>query len=117
MTKFLKTLLAAVLLCVSLTACTGGKPAEKSLLEQIKERGYIIVGTEGTYFPNSYHDDNGNLVGFDVEVAALIAKYMGVEVQYYETEWASIFTALDSGKIDMIVNECGYNDESLYAPA
>ena len=90
----------------------GDEPqTEKTLLEQIRERGYIIVCTEGTYFPNSYHNENDELVGFDVEVAALIAKHLGVEVRYLETEWASIFTALDSGKIDIIVNECGYNEE------
>lgn len=111
MKKLFKTILVVLLIAVSLSGCGQKEPTEKTLYEQIKERGYIIVGTEGTYFPNSYHDESGALVGFDVEVAALIAKYMGVEVQYFETEWASIFTALDSGKIDMIVNECGYNED------
>ncbi len=113
MRKLLKSLLVAALILVSITGCTSNKEPEKekTLLEKIKERGYIIVGTEGTYRPVSYHDESDKLVGFDVEVAAVIAKYLGVEVQYYETEWASIFTALDSGKIDIIVNECGYNDE------
>ena len=100
------------------TAAEGEQAAEpqsaeagQDRLAQIKERGYIIVGTEGTYSPNSYHDENGDLVGFDVEVAALIAKYMGVDVQYYETEWKSIFVALDTGMIDTVVNEVGYNEE------
>ena len=85
--------------------------AAPDLLDEILERGYIVVGTEGTYSPNSYHDDNGDLVGFDVEVAALVAKYLGVEVQYLETEWASIFAALDAGQIDTVINEVGYTDE------
>ena len=99
------------MMVLSLAGCQKEPEKEKTLLEKIKERGYIIVGTEGTYFPNSYHDESGKLTGFDVEVAALVAKYMGVEVQYYETEWASIFTALDTGKIDTIVNECGWKEE------
>lgn len=81
------------------------------LLDEILERGYLLVGTEGTYSPNSYHDENGDLVGFDVEVAALVAKYLGVDVQYVEMEWASIFAALDAGQIDVVVNEVGYTDE------
>ena len=84
---------------------------EPDLLDEILERGYIVVGTEGTYSPNSYHDENDELVGFDVEVAALVAKHMGVEVQYLETEWASIFAALDAGQIDTVINEVGYTDE------
>ena len=81
------------------------------LYDEIIKRGYLIVGTEGTYAPNTYHDEDGELVGFDVEVAALVAKHLGVDVQYVETEWASIFAALDSGQIDVIVNEVGYTDE------
>lgn len=110
MKKIVKSLLAAALIIVSFAGCSKKQEETKSLLEQIKERGYIIVGTEGTYIPKSYHDESGKLVGFDVEVAALIAKYMGVEVRYEETKWEAIFTALDTGKIDIIVNECGYNE-------
>lgn len=83
----------------------------KDRLDEILDRGYLIVGTEGTYSPNSYHDENGDLVGFDVEVAALVAKHLGVDVQYAEMEWASIFAALDAGQIDVVVNEVGYTDE------
>lgn len=84
---------------------------DADLLDEILERGYLIVGTEGTYSPNSYHDENGDLVGFDVEVAAAVAEHLGVEVQYLETEWASIFAALDAGQIDTVINEVGYTDE------
>ena len=115
MKKLLKAMIACTIVLLSLAGCSkqnnNTPAAPKTLLEQIRERGYITVGTEGTYFPNSYHDESGKLVGFDVEVAAVVAKYIGVEVQYFETELASIFTALDSGKIDTIVNECGYNED------
>lgn len=84
---------------------------ETDLLDEILERGYILVGTEGTYSPNSYHDENDQLVGFDVEVAATVAKYLGVDVRYVEMEWASIFAALDAGQIDIVVNEVGYTAE------
>ena len=41
-------------------------PADQ--LTQIQDKGVILIGTEGTYAPNSYHDEEGNLTGFDVEV-------------------------------------------------
>ena len=110
MFKKITAVLMAAALAVPFCA-TGVSAEEGDRLDEIMERGYIIVGTEGTYSPNSYHDEDDNLVGFDVEVAALIAKYMGVDVQYMETEWASIFAALDAGQIDMVVNEVGYTDE------
>ena len=88
-----------------------GEIPETDLLHDILERGYLIVGTEGTYAPNTYHNEDDELVGFDVEVAGLVAKYLGVDVKYLETEWASIFAALDAGQIDLIVNEVGYTEE------
>ena len=103
------TLLTSVITLTTLLAAPCS--ADGGRLDEILERGKIIVGTEGTYSPNSYHDENGDLVGFDVEVAALIAKYMDVDVEYMETEWQSIFAALDAGRIDMVVNEVGYTEE------
>lgn len=81
------------------------------LLNEIKERGYIIVGTEGTWSPYTYHDDNDELVGFDVEVAKYIADYIGVDVQYSETVWGSMFASLDAGQIDVVINGVSYSEE------
>ena len=81
------------------------------LLNEIKERGYIIVGTEGTWSPYTYHDDNDELVGFDVEVAKYIADYIGVDVKYSETVWGSMFASLDAGQIDVVINSVSYSDE------
>ena len=81
------------------------------LLDKIQEAGVIVVGTEGTYSPNSYHDEDGNLVGFDVDVARGIAEHLGVEIEFMEAEWDSLFGALDSGRIDIVVNEVEYSDE------
>ena len=77
--KFTAVLMAAVLTVPFSAMAVHAEEGDR--LDEIMERGYIIVGTEGTYSPNSYHDEDDNLVGFDVEVAALIAKYMGVDVQ------------------------------------
>lgn len=111
MKKLLTVVLVVLMTLTALSGCGKKEEEPKDLLEAIQKRGYIVVGTEGTYMPNTYHDEKGDLVGFDVEVAALIAKYLGVEVRYYETEWKSIFAALDAGKIDIIVNECGWTDD------
>lgn len=112
MKKWIRVMLIG-LMTLGLVACGNKSQTEtgKDKLDEIKERGYLLVGTEGTYAPNSYHDADNKLVGFDVEVAATIAKHLGVEVKYVETEWASIFAALDAGQIDVVVNEVGYTEE------
>ena len=107
----IKALAAVMTLILTLTAIPALADGTTDRLDEIKERGYLIVGTEGTWSPYTYHDEDDNLVGFDVEVAKLIADYIGVDVQYSETVWSSIFASLDAGKIDMVVNEVSYSEE------
>lgn len=84
---------------------------EGDQLAKILEAGKIVIGTEGTYSPNSYHDESGELVGFDVEVARKVAEKLGVEAEFMEAEWDSLFAAMDSGRIDTVINEVEYSDE------
>ena len=86
-------------------------PAAGGQLEQILKAGKLVVGTEGTYKPNSYHDESGALVGFDVEVARKVAEKLGVEAEFMEAEWDSLFAAMDSGRVDTVINEVEYNEE------
>ena len=102
-------------IAVLLTACggSGGSGAEGDLA-RVKDAGVLKVGTEGTYSPFSFHDPNGNkLVGYDVEVAAAVAKKLGVEVEYVETPWDSIFTGLTSQRFDDLFGGPPRKSESL----
>lgn len=110
MKKRFKLMLAAVLAAGMLTGCSkessnNTAETETDLLSEIQNKGVIVIGTEGTYSPNSYHDENGDLVGFDVEVGRKIAEKLGVEAEFVESEWDSLFAAMDSGRIDIVVNE------------
>ena len=107
MKKLISILLSVVLILTAAAAAAEGNDH----LDGIKARGYLIVGTEGTWSPYTYHDEEEKLVGFDVEVAKLIADYIGVDVQYSETVWSSIFGSLDAGQIDLVVNEVSYTEE------
>ncbi len=81
------------------------------LLAQIKERGSIIVAMEGTWAPWTYHDEDDNLVGYDVEVAQNIAEKLGVEVEFIEGAWDGLLAGLDAGRYDIMVNGVGVTDE------
>ena len=81
------------------------------LLDQIQQSGVIVVGTEGTYSPNSYHNEDGELVGFDVDVARGVAEKLGVNIEFVEAEWDSLFGGMDAGRIDIVVNEVEYSGE------
>lgn len=81
------------------------------LLAQIKERGSIIVAMEGTWAPWTYHDEDDNLVGYDVEVAQNIAEKLGVEVEFVEGAWDGLLAGLDAGRYDIMVNGVGVTEE------
>lgn len=81
------------------------------LLAQIKERGSIIVAMEGTWAPWTYHDENNDLVGYDVEVAQNIAEKLGVEVEFVEGEWDGLLAGLESGRYGIMVNGVGVTEE------
>lgn len=74
-------------------------------LSAIQQAGKILVGIEGTYPPFTYHDDDGTLVGYDVEVAQQIAEYLGVEVEFVESDWDSLLAGVDSGRLDTVIND------------
>ena len=71
----------------------------------------LKVGMEGTYAPYTYHADDGTLTGFEVDVANAIGEKMGYKVEFVETEWDSMFAALDAGNFDVVMNQVTMTDE------
>lgn len=74
------------------------------LLQEIKDRGEMTFGTEGTWAPWTFHDESGELVGFDIEVARGIAERLGVEASFAEGEWDGLLAGIDSGRYDTMAN-------------
>ncbi|MCM2536115.1 amino acid ABC transporter substrate-binding protein [Neobacillus pocheonensis] len=83
------------------------KTTSDDLLKQVKANGKLLIGTEGTYAPFTFHDKNGKLTGFDVELATEVAKRIGVTPEFKETQWDAMFAGLDAKRFDMIANEVG----------
>jgi cystine transport system substrate-binding protein len=104
--KILCTLLT-LLIAVSMTAVASAE----DLLSRIKDRGEIVIATEGTWAPWTYHDEDDRLVGFDVEVATKIAEKLGVKATFVECAWDSIFAGLDSERYDIAANGIEVTDE------
>ena len=75
MKKFV-SLLLALMMALGMTALA---EESKDQLARIQEKGEIVIATEGTWAPWTYTDENGNLVGFDVEIATAIAEKLGVK--------------------------------------
>lgn len=90
---------------------TETEPQAETTWDTIQKNGYITFATEGTYSPYSFHDDDDNLVGFDVEVAQAIAEKLGVEARFTETQWDGIIAGLDAKKYDAIANQVSITEE------
>lgn len=80
-------------------------------LARILEKGEIVIAMEGTWAPWTYHDENDELVGYDVEVGKMIAEKLGVEATFVEGEWDGLFAGLDSERYDIIINGVEVTDE------
>jgi len=112
--KPLRNLAMAALAALGFTATTATLPApalaqdtiqalsSESVIETIKKRGTLKVGLS-TFVPWAMRDNDGNLVGFEVDVATKLAADMGVEVELVPTAWDGIIPALISGQFDVII--------------
>ncbi|MEC3607412.1 cystine ABC transporter substrate-binding lipoprotein TcyA [Bacillus glycinifermentans] len=81
---------------------------DKNLWSQIKDKGVLTIGTEGTYEPFTYHDKKADkLTGYDVEVMQEVAKRLGLKAEFKETQWDSMFAGLNSKRFDVIANQVG----------
>lgn len=76
--------------------------AAGSVLEIIKKRGAIKVGMS-TFVPWAMRDKNGELIGYEIEVAKQLAADMGVKAEFVPTAWDGIIPALLTGKFDLII--------------
>ena len=80
-------------------------------LANIQSSGKLVIALEGAWQPWSFHDASDTLVGYDVEVSAAIAEKLGVEPEYVESDWDSLFAGLDAGRYDLVCNGVEVTDE------
>jgi L-cystine transport system substrate-binding protein len=104
--NWLKTLAAAAALQAVLLA-----PAHAGEnLAAVQSAGALKIGTEGTYAPFTYHDADGKLVGFDVEIGEAITKKLGVKAEFLEGKWDGLIAGLDANRYDAVINQVGITE-------
>ncbi len=94
LTIILSTLLVATFL-FSVSSFAG------TVIKRIQNRGMLVVGTTGHYPPFCVKDKNGKFIGFDIDIAAIIAKQLGVELKIKQMPISELFDAIDKGEIDL----------------
>ncbi|MFZ5570817.1 MAG: transporter substrate-binding domain-containing protein [Thermodesulfobacteriota bacterium] len=104
-----KGITALLILCLAAPVATGetAHPAAgESVIESIQKAGVIRVGMS-TFVPWAMKDKNGELIGFEIDVARKLAEDMGVRVEFVPTAWSGIIPALLTGKFDVIIGGMG----------
>ena len=100
MKKFLTMALAAAMLVMPLTACAAEGEAEGTAAAS---DGQFVVGFDAEFPPMGYMED-GEYVGFDLDLAAEVADRLGLEFVAQPIAWDSKDQELNSGNIDCIWN-------------
>ncbi len=112
MKKIISLALAALML-LSLSVFALADEADSDLA-YVKDKGTLVVGiTE--FAPIDYQDEDGNWVGFDADMAAAFADYLGVDVEFQIIEWDNKVLELDAKTIDIVWNGMTLTDEVMEA--
>ena len=109
MKKFFALLLALVL-TMSLAACGGGDKGAGSALKTVEE-GKLHMATNAAFPPYEMLTDDGGFEGIDVEVAAEIAKKLGLELVVDDQDFTAAITAAGNGQSDIVMAGLTVNEE------
>lgn len=80
-------------------------------LQNIKDKGQLVLGLDDSFPPMGYRDDDQNIVGFDVDVAKKVCEKLGVELKLQPIKWSSKEVELDTGNVDCLWNGFTKSDE------
>lgn len=102
---------AAASLAAPMLVPTRAFAAGKTLAD-VQASGVLQIGCEATYPPFTFRD-NGEIVGYDVDLAALMCASLGVEPEFIDTQWSGVIPALYAGRFDVIMSSMSYRKERL----
>lgn len=117
MKKRLLVLFAIMVLLVGSFALTGcGSDNESGSDDSwayIEGNGEMIIGLDDTFAPMGFRDEDGNLVGFDIDLATAVCEYLGVDATFQPINWDSKELELESKNIDCIWNGMSATPERM----
>lgn len=93
-----KIFLPLMLMILLLTGCGSEKPSNTAKR--------IIIGIDDEFAPMTFRDAQGNIVGFDVDLAKEVARRMGVEFEFRPINWNNKKIEITSGSVDIIWSGC-----------
>lgn len=108
----LLTLTSLVLAGSLLSACSQTKTdTDSDRWEEYKKNKKIVIGFDNTFVPMGFQDEEGNNVGFDIDLANAVFAEYDIEVDWHPITWSMKEKELNNGNIDLIWNGYSVTDE------
>jgi polar amino acid transport system substrate-binding protein len=99
MRKTVVLVLVSALLLMAANIAVAGKA-----MDSIIKKGELVVGITGTQPPLNATNKNGKIIGYDADIAKLIAMNLGVKIKFTTMPFAELLPALIAGKVDMVLS-------------
>lgn len=96
--------MVAVLTLVTLTACGKKEASSTDSWKTIEEDKKVTIGLDDTFVPMGFKDEDGEIVGFDVDLAKAVFKEYGIKADFQPIDWSMKESELENGTIDLIWN-------------
>ncbi len=109
----MKKILALVTMVMMLCALCVPALAEEAdnSLQAVLDKGELILGLDENFPPMGFRDEDGNIVGFDIDVATAVCEKLGVTLKCQPIDWSAKELELSSGAIDCLWNGLTITDE------
>src|SRR5215813_9900875 len=97
----LQSIVFGIAAIASFMVTTG--PLAAQTLDKVKQRGVLVVGTKADYKPFGFRDTSGAIVGFEPDIARLVADKLGVKLELEPVVSSNRMQFLQQGKIDLMI--------------
>jgi polar amino acid transport system substrate-binding protein len=105
--KRLVSMFSLFLLCL----CAVSALAADNSWTAIQQKGQLVIGLDDSFPPMGFRQDDGKLIGFDIDAAEEVGKRLGIKIVWQPTAWDGVIHSLNSKKFDCIWNGMTITEE------
>jgi len=97
------TVIVLLFAIVFYSGCISSEDEVDLTIQEIKNSGKLVVGTSTPYGPMEYTDEQGNIVGFDIDLAQEIASSLDVELEIKDMDFDLLIDSVVAGDVDIAI--------------